>query len=86
MRFLSYNIHKGIGGRDCRYRIKRVVAAIEEKNPDLICLQEVDRKVCRSRNHNQPKFLADYFNVSGGLFQMNVHLKTGGYGNLILSR
>jgi len=86
VRVLSYNIHKGIGGRDRRYRIERVMAVIEEQNPDLIFLQEVDRKVRRSKNHNQPKLLADYFNVSGRLFQMNVHLKTGGYENLILSR
>ncbi len=45
MRLLSYNIHKGIGGRDRRYRLERIVDVIESENPDFICLQEVDRHV-----------------------------------------
>jgi endonuclease/exonuclease/phosphatase family metal-dependent hydrolase len=86
VRLLSYNIHKGIGGRDRRYRLERVMEVIELENPDLICLQEVDRNVRRSRFHDQPKLMADYFNSADWLFQVNVHLTTGGYGNLLLSR
>ena len=86
MRLVSYNIHKGIGGRDRRYRLDRIMAVIEEHNPDLVCLQEVDRNVRRSRFHNQPKILAEYFNAAEKMFQLNVHLTTGGYGNLLLSR
>ena len=55
MRLLSYNIHKGIGGRDRRYRLERIIGVIEEENPDLICLQEVDRNVRRSRFDDQPR-------------------------------
>ena len=86
MRILSYNIHKGIGGRDRRYRIERIVDVIEAENPDLICLQEVDRSLRRSRFHDQPALLAERFHAAERLFQMNVHLTTGGYGNLVLSR
>jgi endonuclease/exonuclease/phosphatase family metal-dependent hydrolase len=86
MRLLSYNIHKGIGGRDRRYRFERVVDVIEGQNPDLICLQEVDHNVRRSRYHNQPARLSDYFSAEAMMYQLNVHLKTGGYGNLVLSR
>ncbi|MCH7688634.1 MAG: endonuclease/exonuclease/phosphatase family protein [Planctomycetes bacterium] len=86
MRLLSYNIHKGIGGRDRKYQIQRIIDVIEEENPDLICLQEVDREVHRSRNHDQPRLLAEYFNATEKLFQLNVRLKNGGYGNLLLSR
>ncbi|QDT96168.1 endonuclease/exonuclease/phosphatase family protein [Gimesia aquarii] len=86
MRLLSYNIHKGIGGRDRRYRLERVLSVIESENPDIICLHEVDRNVKRSRFNNQPKIFAEYFNMTESLFQLNVKLKTGGYGNLILSR
>ncbi len=86
MRLLSYNIHKGIGGRDRRYRLERVLSVIESENPDIICLHEVDRNVKRSRFNNQPKIFAEYFNMRESLFQLNVKLKTGGYGNLILSR
>ena len=86
MRLLSYNIHKGIGGRDRRYRLERVIEVIEQENPDLVCLQEVDHNVRRSRFHDQPRLLADYFHAVAHLHQTNVRLKSGGYGNLILSR
>ncbi len=86
MRLLTYNIHKGIGGRDRRYRIERIVEVIESQNPDLICLQEVDRNVRRSRFHDQPSELATAFRFDFHLFQLNVKLGTGGYGNLLLSR
>lgn len=86
MRLLSYNIHKGIGGRDRRYRIDRIIQVIEAENPDLICLQEVARNSRRSWYHNQPWVLANYFGSAAHLYQPNVHLKSGGYGNLVLSR
>jgi endonuclease/exonuclease/phosphatase family metal-dependent hydrolase len=86
VRLLSYNIHKGFGGADRRYRLERIIAVIEEENPDLICLQEVTRHALMTREHDQPKMLAEYFNADVHLFQMNVHYKKGGYGNLLLSR
>jgi endonuclease/exonuclease/phosphatase family metal-dependent hydrolase len=86
MRLLSYNIHKGIGGRDRRYRMERILQVIEEANPDLICLQEVDHNTRRSRFDDQPKMVARYFHLQDALFQMNCRRKEGGYGNLILSR
>lgn len=86
MRLLTYNIHKGIGGRDRLYRLERVIEVIEEENPDLICLQEVDQNVRRSRHDNQPRLLANYFHAEAHLYQQNVHLQQGGYGNLLLSR
>jgi len=86
MRILSYNIHKGIGGRDRRYDLQRIIDVIEEENPDLICLQEVDHNVRRSRFHDQPHLLARHFNAVASLRQTTVRLKTGGYGNLIISR
>jgi len=86
MRLLSYNIHKGVGGRDRRYRPERILQVIEEENPDLICLQEVDHNARRSRFDDQPKMVARYFHLEDALFQMNCPHQEGGYGNLILSR
>jgi endonuclease/exonuclease/phosphatase family metal-dependent hydrolase len=86
MRLLSYNIHKGIGGRDRLCRLERVIDVIEAENPDILCLQEVARNSRRSHYHDQAQLLSDYFKLPEHLFQMNVHLKGGGYGNLILSR
>lgn len=86
MRLLSYNIHKGIGGRDRRYDLQRIIDVIEEENPDLICLQEVDHNNRRSRFHDQPRVLAKQFNAAALLCQTTVRLKTGSYGNVIISR
>lgn len=86
MRLLSYNIHKGVGGRDRKYRLERILDVIGHEEPDFICLQEVDRNVRRSRHHNQARLFAEHFAAADFAFQLNVHLKTGGYGNLILSR
>jgi endonuclease/exonuclease/phosphatase family metal-dependent hydrolase len=86
MRLLSYNIHKGIGGRDRRYRLERIIQVIEDHNPDLICLQEVDRHVARTRHDDQPRQFLEALRAQAHLFQLNVRLKDGGYGNLLLSR
>jgi len=87
MRLLSYNIHKGIGGRDGRYRFDRVVSVIRAEEPDLICLQEVDRGAARSRYDDQPALLAEALRPAAALYQQNVMTRRGGgYGNLVLSR
>jgi endonuclease/exonuclease/phosphatase family metal-dependent hydrolase len=85
MRLLTYNIHKGVGS-DRRYRLERVIAVIKAEAPDLICLQEVDRNVRRSRRDDQPALLADKLGAAVSLYQLNVPRGEGGYGNLLLSR
>jgi len=85
MRLLSWNIHKGIGGRDRRYSLSRIIDCIEEENPDIVCLQEVDRLVRRSRFDDQPRLLSRHF-LAHSVFQSNVTVGTGCYGNLVLSR
>jgi endonuclease/exonuclease/phosphatase family metal-dependent hydrolase len=86
MRLLSYNIHKGIGGRDRRYRLERIIQVIEAENPDFICLQEVDRHLERSHHDDQPGKLSHALRATAHLYQLNVRFDTGGYGNLVLSR
>jgi endonuclease/exonuclease/phosphatase family metal-dependent hydrolase len=83
---ISYNIHKGIGGRDRRYRLERIFDVVAAVEPDIICLQEVDRNVRRSRFDNQPEHFLQRFGFSHHIYQLNVHTQTGGYGNLLLSR
>jgi endonuclease/exonuclease/phosphatase family metal-dependent hydrolase len=85
MRLLTYNIHKGVGS-DRRYRLERIIDVIREQQPDLVCLQEVDRNVRRSRFHDQPALLAERLGTAAHLYQLNVPHRDGGYGNLILSR
>lgn len=86
VRVISYNIHKGIGGRDRRYRLERIFEVIAAEEPDIICLQEVDRNVRRSRFHNQPELFREHFAYEHQIYQFNVHVRAGGYGNLLISR
>jgi len=86
MRLLSYNIHKGIGGRDRRYDLDRIWRVIREEEPDLVCLQEVAQNARRTHHHDQPLMLAERLAAAAHLFQMNVRYREGGYGNLVLSR
>ena len=85
MRLLSWNIHKGIGGRDRRYALQRIIDCIDHEQPDLVCLQEVDRLVGRSQFDDQPRILGQSLNLQS-TFQANVSVANGTYGNLILSR
>lgn len=86
MRLISYNIHKGVGGSDRRYRLDRIVDVLRGEEADLVCLQEVDFNVKRSRFDDQPAILADRLQVNAALYQLNVPHHDGGYGNLLLSR
>jgi endonuclease/exonuclease/phosphatase family metal-dependent hydrolase len=86
MRLLSYNIHKGIGGRDRRYDLDRVLRVIEQENPDIVCLQEVTRHARLTQRDDQPKILFERFSSVTHLYQPTVHYREGGYGNLLLSR
>ena len=85
MRLLSWNIHKGIGGRDRRYALQRIIDCIDHERPDLVCLQEVDRLVGRSQFDDQPRLLGQSLDLQS-IFQANVSVANGTYGNLILSR
>ncbi len=85
-RLLTYNIHKGIGGVDRRYRPERVVGAIAHCQPDIVLLQEVDEGVPRSNHHRQIDLLGDALGLPHRAYQANVTLKQGHYGNAILSR
>lgn len=86
MRLLTYNIHKGIGGGDRRYKIDRIIRILDDQKPDLICLQEVDCNVSRTHFHDQPHLIGQALGMEYQLFQLNVPIRSGGYGNLILSR
>lgn len=86
LRLVTYNIHKGIGGIDRRYRPERIVEVLAGLSSDLIFLQEVDENVPRSRRHRQVDFLGDALGFRHRAFFPNVTLRQGHYGNAILSR
>lgn len=85
LRIVTWNIHKGIG-TDRAYRLDRVVAVLRDLDADVICLQEVDQGVPRSSFENQAEHLSEALGYPHAALGLNVRVKDGAYGNLILSR
>jgi len=86
LRIVTYNIHKGIGGIDRRYRLERTIEALRRIDPDVCYLQEVDEGVARSRRERQVDVIADALGLRHRLYGPNVRLREGHYGNAILCR
>src|SRR5690606_27998305 len=63
-------------------RIARVIRSVE---PDLVALQEVDKKVKRTQGIDQPAELARLTKMHV-VFGPNIELQGGEYGNAVLSR
>lgn len=85
LRVVTYNIHKGIGGTDRKYQPQRIIDVLDNLQPQIVLLQEVDDGVPRSNKHRQVDMLAEALCYEHTAFQRNVHLKQGHYGNAILS-
>jgi len=86
LRLVTYNIHKGIGGLDRRYRIERIVAVLAAIDADVCLLQEVDEGARRSRFERQVDVIGDALGFDHRAFWPNHRLKVGHYGNALLSR
>lgn len=87
LRVLSYNIHKCIGGVDRRYEPERVAEVINNLEPDVLLLQEVDHNVPRSNRDRQVDVLGELVGMRYRTWFPNVDVRGGGeYGNAILSR
>lgn len=86
IRVLTWNIHKGIGGVDRRYRLDRIVEVLRGYSPDLALLQEVADDLPRSRFHDQAEMLSDSLGMRHYAFHPEHRFRIGGYGNAILSR
>lgn len=85
LRIVTWNIHKGIG-TDRSYRLERIVGVLREIDADVVCLQEVDWNVPRSRWERQGERLAQELGYAHAALGLNVRVQTGAYGNLTLSR
>lgn len=85
-RVVTWNIHKGIGGVDRRYRIDRVVALLEQYEPDIALLQEVSEDMPRSHFHDQAELLSEALSMPHRAYGPEHRFSVGGYGNAILSR
>ncbi len=84
LRVMTYNIHHA-EGEDRKLDVERIANVILEARPDLVSVQEVDRKVRRTRDVDQPAELARLTKMHFA-FGANISLQGGEYGNVILSR
>jgi len=86
LRFVSYNIHKGIGGVDRLCRLDRTIETLRGVGADVCLLQEVDEGAARSRFERQVDVLGDALGLPHRAYAPNHRLALGHYGNAILSR
>ncbi|MSR47903.1 MAG: endonuclease [Planctomycetes bacterium] len=86
LRVASWNVHKGIGGVDRRYRPERIVEVLRAIDADVCLLQEVDDGARRSGFDRQVDIFADALGMAWRAWFPNHHLKVGRYGNATLSR
>ncbi len=84
VRVLSYNIHHG-RGVDGKIDLQRIAKIIRDARPDIVALQECDRKTRRSQGVDQPAELARLTDMHV-LFEPNIAFQGGQYGNAVLSR
>lgn len=84
LRVLTYNIHHG-EGEDGRFDLERLAEVIRSVAPDLVALQEVDRRTTRSSGVDQA---AELGRLTGlyHVFGKAMDFQGGGYGEAILSR
>lgn len=84
VRVLSYNIHHG-EGTDGKLDLERIARVITSVMPDIVALQEVDKKVARTGGVDQPAELARMTKLNVA-FGGNIRFGGGDYGNAVLSR
>ena len=84
LRVLAYNIHHG-EGLDGRLDLDRIAGVIRDADADVVLLQEVDQRVERSGDVDQPEELARLTEMQAA-FGDNLKLGDGRYGNAVLSR
>jgi endonuclease/exonuclease/phosphatase family metal-dependent hydrolase len=85
IRVLTYNIKHG-HGNDNNVDLDRIAAVIRRLNPDVVALQEIDNKVQRSGNIDEPAALASLTGLRHSAFSKFFDYQNGEYGMAIISR
>jgi endonuclease/exonuclease/phosphatase family metal-dependent hydrolase len=84
LRVLTYNIHHG-EGVDGKLDLVRISKVIQEVEPDIVALQEVDQNAGRSGKVDQAAELGRLTKMRS-VFGGNIGLQGGEYGNALLTR
>ncbi len=83
-RLVTYNIRGGLG-MDGRRSIAQTAEVLRPLKADVICLQEVHRRLPWSGLRDQPARLSRLLGMRA-IFQSNYSVGVGGFGNAILTR
>lgn len=84
LRVLTYNIHHG-QGTDGKFDYVRLAKIITRVKPDIVALQEVDRKTQRASGIDQGAHLAELTGMTS-VYGKAMDFSGGEYGQAILSR
>lgn len=83
LRVVTYNIHHGESTRGV-INLERIAAIIKAENPDVVCLQEVDRNMERTHGLDMPQIFSDLLRMKV-VFDPNLRRGAGEYGNATLT-
>jgi endonuclease/exonuclease/phosphatase family metal-dependent hydrolase len=86
LRVVTWNIHKGIGGVDRRYRLERTTEVLQALGADIVLLQEVAEGMPQCGMDNQLEEMYEALDLEHTTFGAEHRFRVGGYGNAILSR
>ena len=81
---ITYNIHHG-QGTDNMIDLERIASIIRGLNPDIVCLQEVDRNLPRTDHVDMPRVFAEKLGMNV-VFEPNYQFDGGDYGNATFTR
>jgi endonuclease/exonuclease/phosphatase family metal-dependent hydrolase len=81
---MTYNAHSSIG-RDGIISPQRIAKVIDQCNPDIVALQELDAGRARTGMTDQAHLIALTLNMTYH-FHSSLQLEEGEYGNAVLSR
>jgi len=84
LRILCWNLHHGVG-EDNKLDLERIAKVISEQKPDLVALQEIDRKCSRTKGVDQAAELARLTGLQM-TFGKAMDFDGGEYGQVLLSR
>jgi endonuclease/exonuclease/phosphatase family metal-dependent hydrolase len=84
LRVLTWNIHHG-EGLDNEYDLQRIAGVISSVDPDVVCLQEVDRRTIRAGGIDQAVELAYLLDMEP-VFNRCIDYQGGEYGDAVLSK
>lgn len=83
VRVITFNIHHAEGD-DMKVDLDRIARVITAAQPDIVCLQEIDRNLPRTQHLDFPAILADKLKMTA-VFEPNYRFDGGEYGNAILT-